>query len=244
MPYYSGKPFAFLDIVPGFNLPVVYGSNPINSRASAVGAPHLLYSYSFRGHDVHFSRLTFPQFIYSDIAPRGGDFFYNYRLKPATATIGGPATVCSSALTQTYSVGSGYAYCDWQATGGTIVARNPAANSVTVAWSGSAATRRLTATPYSRQLARRARMAQASANEQSAAGLDQCSPDEFEAFQSFNAAYNARFGFPFIMAVKGLTRADILAAFQARLANDPQTEFAAAIAQIHRIAGFRLADLT
>lgn len=94
------------------------------------------------------------------------------------------------------------------------------------------------------QLARRARMAQASANEQSAAGLDQCSPDEFEAFQSFNAAYNARFGFPFIMAVKGLTRADILAAFQARLANDPDTEFAAAIAQIHRIAGFRLADLT
>lgn len=154
VPYYSGKPFAFLDIVPGFNLPVVYGSNPINSRASAVGAPHLLYSYSFRGHDVHFSRLTFPQFIYSDIAPRGGDFFYNYRLKPATATIGGPATVCSSALTQTYSVGSGYAYCDWQATGGTIVARNATTNSVTVAWSGSATTRRLTATPYSRQLAR------------------------------------------------------------------------------------------
>ena len=94
------------------------------------------------------------------------------------------------------------------------------------------------------ELAGRARMAETSVKEQSGAGLDQCSPDEFAAFQSFNAAYNARFGFPFIVAVKGLTRADILAAFEARLANDPETEFAAAIAQIHRIASFRLADLT
>ncbi|HEX2816190.1 MAG TPA: 2-oxo-4-hydroxy-4-carboxy-5-ureidoimidazoline decarboxylase [Phenylobacterium sp.] len=94
------------------------------------------------------------------------------------------------------------------------------------------------------ELAGRARMAQASVKEQSAAGLDQCSADEFAAFQRLNGAYNARFGFPFIVAVKGLTRADILQAFEARLANDPETEFATAIAQIHRIAGFRLADLS
>jgi 2-oxo-4-hydroxy-4-carboxy-5-ureidoimidazoline decarboxylase len=94
------------------------------------------------------------------------------------------------------------------------------------------------------ELAGRARMAQASVKEQAGAGLDQCSPAEFAAFQRLNGAYNARFGFPFIIAVKGLTRAEILNAFEARLANDPQTEFAAAIAQIHRIAGFRLADLT
>lgn len=93
------------------------------------------------------------------------------------------------------------------------------------------------------ELASRTRMAEASVREQSGAGLDQCSAEEFEAFQRFNSAYNARFGFPFIVAVKGLTRADILAAFEARLANDPDTEFATAIAQIHRIAGFRLADL-
>ena len=93
------------------------------------------------------------------------------------------------------------------------------------------------------ELASRARMADASVKEQAGAGLDQCSPGEFEAFQRLNAAYNARFGFPFIFAVKGATRADILAAFEARLANDPATEFATAIAQIHRIAGFRLADL-
>ncbi len=94
------------------------------------------------------------------------------------------------------------------------------------------------------ELASRARMAEASVKEQSGAGLDQCSAAEFAEFQRLNVAYNARFGFPFIVAVKGLTRADILAAFAARLANDPDTEFAAAIAQIHRIAGFRLADLT
>jgi 2-oxo-4-hydroxy-4-carboxy-5-ureidoimidazoline decarboxylase len=93
------------------------------------------------------------------------------------------------------------------------------------------------------ELASRTKMADASVQEQAGAGLDQCSPAEFEAFQRLNAAYNARFGFPFIVAVKGLSRADILAAFEARLANDPETEFATAIREIHRIAGFRLADL-
>lgn len=93
------------------------------------------------------------------------------------------------------------------------------------------------------ELASRTKMADASVREQAGVGLDQCSADEFEAFQRLNAAYNARFGFPFIYAVKGATRGDILAAFEARLGNDPETEFATAIAQIHRIAGFRLADL-
>ena len=93
------------------------------------------------------------------------------------------------------------------------------------------------------ELASRAKMAEASVKEQAGVGLDQCTPAEFEAFQRLNAAYNARFGFPFIYAVKGATRAEILAAFEARLANDPETEFETAIAQIHRIAGFRLADL-
>jgi 2-oxo-4-hydroxy-4-carboxy-5-ureidoimidazoline decarboxylase len=93
------------------------------------------------------------------------------------------------------------------------------------------------------ELASRTKMADASVKEQAGAGLDQCSPAEFEAFQRLNGAYNARFGFPFIYAVKGATRADILAAFEARPGNDPDTEFATAIAQIHRIARFRLAEL-
>jgi OHCU decarboxylase len=93
------------------------------------------------------------------------------------------------------------------------------------------------------ELASRTKMAEASVKEQSGAGLDQCSPQEIEAFQRFNDAYNARFGFPFIVAVKGLTRVDILAAFETRLGADPEMEFDTAIAQIHRIAGFRLAEL-
>ena len=86
-------------------------------------------------------------------------------------------------------------------------------------------------------------MAEASVREQRGAGLDRCSPDELEAFRRLNAAYLARFGHPFIIAVAGLSRGDILAAFADRLENDPETEFATAIAQIHRIAGFRLAAL-
>ena len=86
-------------------------------------------------------------------------------------------------------------------------------------------------------------MAEASAREQKGAGLDQCSPEELGAFRSLNAAYLARFGHPFIIAVAGLSRGDILAAFEDRLENDAEAEFATAIAQIHRIAGFRLAAL-
>src|SRR5258706_9938503 len=71
------------------------------------------------------------------------------------------------------------------------------------------------------ELASRTRMAQASVREQSGAGLDQCSPEEFEAFQRLNGAYKARFSFPFIVAVRGMTRGEILAAFETRLANDP-----------------------
>ena len=93
------------------------------------------------------------------------------------------------------------------------------------------------------QLAVAGDMAEASVREQIGAGLDRCSPDELAAFRSLNAAYLARFGFPFIIAVAGLSRADILAAFADRLENDPEAEFATAIAQIHRIAGFRLAAL-
>ncbi|MEM9750833.1 MAG: 2-oxo-4-hydroxy-4-carboxy-5-ureidoimidazoline decarboxylase [Pseudomonadota bacterium] len=86
-------------------------------------------------------------------------------------------------------------------------------------------------------------MADASKREQAGAGLDQCSPEEYQAFQDLNGAYNEKFGFPFIIAVKGLGRAEILDAFRARLDNAPEAEFDEAIAQIHRIAGFRIEAL-
>ena len=82
-----------------------------------------------------------------------------------------------------------------------------------------------------------------STREQASAGLDQLSGEELRAFSNLNDAYRARFGFPFIMAVKGKTKADILAAFQRRLANDAEAETATALAEIDRIAALRLKDI-
>jgi OHCU decarboxylase len=82
-----------------------------------------------------------------------------------------------------------------------------------------------------------------SSDEQRSAGLDQCSPDELKRFTELNSAYREKFGFPFIMAVRGRRRAEILAAFKHRLANDPRTEFETALQQIERIARLRLEAL-
>lgn len=83
-----------------------------------------------------------------------------------------------------------------------------------------------------------------SRSEQQGAGLDRCAPEEFDEFQNLNQDYKIKFGFPFIIAVKGLDRHDILSAFRARINNDRETEFNTAIQQINRIAHFRLCDLT
>lgn len=79
-----------------------------------------------------------------------------------------------------------------------------------------------------------------STREQRGAGLDQCSPEEFLRLRQLNDAYQDRFGFPFILAVKGHSRDSILANLAARLPNDAATERAEALRQIDRIARFRL----
>jgi OHCU decarboxylase len=79
-----------------------------------------------------------------------------------------------------------------------------------------------------------------SAVEQASAGLDQCSSNEFERFQELNAAYWDKFGFPFVMAVRGHDRASILDAFASRLENDYELEFETALVEIHKIARLRL----
>ena len=76
--------------------------------------------------------------------------------------------------------------------------------------------------------------------EQASAGLDHCTPDEYERFQSFNSAYMDKFGFPFVMAVRDSSRAEILVAFERRLGNDYDEEFETAIAEIHQIARLRV----
>jgi allantoate deiminase/N-carbamoyl-L-amino-acid hydrolase len=87
-----------------------------------------------------------------------------------------------------------------------------------------------------------------STGEQAASGLNRCTPDEYAALHALNAAYNTKFGFPFILAVKGptgkgLTRQAIIATFRRRLANQRADEMAEALRQVHRIAEIRLNDL-
>ncbi len=86
-------------------------------------------------------------------------------------------------------------------------------------------------------------LTESSREEQASAGLDQCTPEEVERFRRLNTAYRDKFGFPFIMAVRGKSRAEILDAFEARLANDPAQEFERALQEIHRIARLRLEAL-
>ena len=83
-------------------------------------------------------------------------------------------------------------------------------------------------------------LTQDSTSEQAGAGLDQCSPAEFARFEDLNAAYKEKFGFPFVIAVKGRDRYDILDAFETRLHNDAAVERQTAIEQIICIARFRL----
>ena len=79
-----------------------------------------------------------------------------------------------------------------------------------------------------------------SESEQAGAGLDRLTPDEHARFTHLNATYEGRFGHPFIVAVKGLSKAGILRAFEQRLGNGADAEFAEACRQVERIARLRL----
>ncbi len=86
-----------------------------------------------------------------------------------------------------------------------------------------------------------------STNEQSRSGLTQCSPEEFARLHALNDAYDRRFGWPFILAVRGpdglgLTRGAIIETFERRLRNSPDDEFAECLRNVHRIAEIRLDD--
>ncbi len=92
-------------------------------------------------------------------------------------------------------------------------------------------------------LGARVKLSAESAGEQAGAGLDHSTAAELEEFLALNTQYREKFGFPFIKAVRGFSRPQILAEFRARLDHDPEAEFAAALEQIHRIAYLRLTDL-
>lgn len=82
-----------------------------------------------------------------------------------------------------------------------------------------------------------------SKREQAGAGLDRLTAEEHARFTALNTAYVEKFGFPFIIAVKGLNRQDILTAFETRIHNDAAEELATASAEVEKIARLRLEAL-
>lgn len=93
------------------------------------------------------------------------------------------------------------------------------------------------------RLAVRGELTAESTSEQAGAGLDKCSPEEFRRFTELNDTYKTKFGFPFILAVKGRGRAEILQNFEQRIHNAPDVEFRIALDEVHKIALLRLRDL-
>jgi urate oxidase len=93
------------------------------------------------------------------------------------------------------------------------------------------------------KLAAAKQLTEGSAAEQAGAGLDALTDHERETFQTLNAAYTDKFGFPFIIAVKGLSKDHILNAFKNRISNDRNTEFSTACKQVERIALLRLMEI-
>ena len=93
------------------------------------------------------------------------------------------------------------------------------------------------------KLAAAKRLTPESTGEQASAGLDALTDSERELFSKLNSAYVANFGFPFIIAVKGRTKDEILVAFETRIGNDRAVEFATACEEVERIALLRLRDL-
>lgn len=89
-------------------------------------------------------------------------------------------------------------------------------------------------------LGSKVQMALASVQEQASVGLNSLTKAEFDYFQTLNRAYRARFGFPFIIAVRNHTKASILQAFETRSHNSPEQEYATALAEVMQIAWYRL----
>ena len=83
-------------------------------------------------------------------------------------------------------------------------------------------------------------LTEASQEEQKSAGLDQCSEEEYQEIKSLNKLYQEKFQFPFIIAVKGLNRLDIIKSMKKRVDNKYEEEFLTAINEVHKIAKIRL----
>ena len=95
-----------------------------------------------------------------------------------------------------------------------------------------------------KKLQKKEKLTKFSEDEQKSAGLDQCSDEEFKILTNLNNEYRLKFKFPFIIAVKGLNKNQIIENMQKRVNNNKTEEFETAISEIHKIAGLRIKDLT
>jgi len=89
-------------------------------------------------------------------------------------------------------------------------------------------------------LGTRAKVSAASTQEQAGARLDRLTPDEYSLFSGLNRVYREKFGFPFLYAVKGSTKQDIIAALRIRMDSSQEREFQQALTEVYRIAWFRI----
>lgn len=95
-----------------------------------------------------------------------------------------------------------------------------------------------------KKLQKKEKLTKFSKEEQKSAGLDQCSDEEFEILTNLNNTYRSKFEFPFILAVKGLNKNQIIDNMKKRVNNLKSVEFETAINEIHKIAQLRIKDLT
>ena len=95
-----------------------------------------------------------------------------------------------------------------------------------------------------KKLHKKEKLTKFSEDEQKSAGLDQCTDTEFEILTNLNNEYRIKFKFPFIIAVKGLDKNQIIDNMQKRVNNSKAKEFETAISEIHKIAELRIKDLT
>ncbi|MFT6336888.1 MAG: hypothetical protein ACJATI_003649 [Halioglobus sp.] len=149
VPYTSGEPFSGVTwIVIGDDLPTVYGSSEIATRADEVGLPYDFFSYTDRGHAVHENGGST---LYSDIIPAVSDWFFNEELKPEPDILLGASIVCDAWLQQEYQLEQGNGdYYDWQVSGGSFNTMSTASTEVDLTWLENNPNYQLSVTPYSK----------------------------------------------------------------------------------------------
>lgn len=148
VPFDEGEPFSgVLWIIPGSDMPTVYGSNKMASRGDSIGLPYEFYAYTDRGHSVHEDGETA---LYSNIVPDISDWFYTQELKPIYNEIAGEVLVCHTELNQMYeAIGQDGLYFDWSVIGGTIIGNSTGAQ-VEIEWDQNASVHEVAVTPYSK----------------------------------------------------------------------------------------------